>query len=111
MLHLTAFQTTMLYHGATNFALYRAFPTFLGMPLLWFTSLPPGSIHSFDNLSRVFQSWFTMSQVYHKTGAALHYVRKEQHEPLREYMSKFQAIATEIPNLDHRSSSFASNTG
>ncbi|WOL00744.1 hypothetical protein Cni_G09457 [Canna indica] len=91
----------MLYHGATDSVLCRAFPTFLGkIAVLWFASLPLGSIRSFDDLSRIFLSRFTISRVYHKTGVALHYIRQGQYEPLREYLNRFQAIVADIPNFD-----------
>ncbi|WOL10730.1 hypothetical protein Cni_G19489 [Canna indica] len=100
-LHLTVFQTVMYYHRATNFALRRAFPIFLGKAtLLWFSSLLSGSINSFDDLSQAFLRRFTTSRVYHKTGAALHYIRQGQLEPLREYLNKYHAKASDIPSLD-----------
>ncbi|WOL11533.1 hypothetical protein Cni_G20296 [Canna indica] len=70
--------------------------------LLWFASLPPKSIHSFTNLSHAFLNRFFISRVYYKTEDALHYIRQGEHEPLREYIRRFQATSAEIPNLNPR---------
>ncbi|WOK98063.1 hypothetical protein Cni_G06773 [Canna indica] len=52
--------------------------------------------------AKVFLNRFTTSWVYYKIEDALHYVSQRQHEPLREYICRFQAIVAKIPNLDSR---------
>ena len=50
--HLKAFQTMMLLHGAPDAILCRAFPfTLKGVARNWYSTLKPGTIFSFDQMS------------------------------------------------------------
>ena len=60
--HVTIFKSIMLVNGASDPFLCRTFPTFLEkVALLWFLSLPTGSIHGFVELSQVFVNRFSLS--------------------------------------------------
>ena len=67
-MHLTMFKSTMLVNGAIAPFLCRTFPTFFEKAiLLWFSSLPAGSIHDFAKLLQAFMNHFFSSRVYKKT--------------------------------------------
>ena len=61
--------------------------------LLWFSSLPAGSIHDFVELLQAFVNRFSSSWVYKKTLDSLNVIRQSPQEPLREYLDQFDAVA------------------
>ena len=61
-LHLTMFRSMILVNGESDPFLYRTFLTFLEKAaLLWFSSLPSRTIHSFAELSQAFVNRFSLS--------------------------------------------------
>ena len=57
--HLESFKALMLLHGANDGVMCRAFLTTLRkVVLLWFSNLHTRSIHSFEQLGRLFMSYF-----------------------------------------------------
>ena len=91
----------MLVDGASDPILCRKFLTFLEKAtLLWFSSLPTRTIHSFTKLSQAFVNQFSSNQVYKKTLDALNAIRHGPQEPLREYLNRFNDVAMQIDNLD-----------
>ncbi|WOL11754.1 U-box domain-containing protein 27-like [Canna indica] len=69
---------------------------------LWFFALPPGSVHTLQELSKMFINQFSLSRIYSKTEDFPHYNKQGLNEPLMEYMKRFDVIAMEIPNIDPR---------
>ena len=60
--HVTMFMSMMLVNGASDPFLCKTFPTFLEKAaLLWFSSLPVGTIHNFAKLSQAFMNRFSSS--------------------------------------------------
>ena len=53
--HIATFKTTMHLQGVPNEIMYRAFPTTLKGPArIWFSKIPPNSVSSFKELSKLF---------------------------------------------------------
>ena len=53
--HIATFKTTMHLQGVPDEIMYRAFPTTLKGPArVWFSKIPPNSLSSFEELSKLF---------------------------------------------------------
>ncbi|KAK3017386.1 hypothetical protein RJ639_006321 [Escallonia herrerae] len=66
----------------------------------WFKSLQPRSIHSFSQLSDIFQKHFVSSHTRRKNSARLLNVMQEKNESLSHYLGRFNAATLEIDDLD-----------
>ncbi|KAK3026487.1 hypothetical protein RJ639_041784 [Escallonia herrerae] len=79
----------------------RAFPTTLRKAAhAWFKSLCPRSIHSFAQLTDLFQNHFVSSKTQRTNSASLLNVVQERNESLAYYLGRFNAATLEIDNLD-----------
>ena len=57
--HITTFKTTMHLQGVPDEIMCRAFPTTLKGPArVWFSKIPPNSVSSFEELSKLFVNNF-----------------------------------------------------
>ncbi|KAK3024223.1 hypothetical protein RJ639_044692 [Escallonia herrerae] len=99
--HVYQFQTNMLLLQVSDVLMCRAFPTTLRkVAHAWFKSLRPRSIHSFAQLSDLFQKHFVSSRTRRKNLASLLNVVQERNESLSWYLGRFNAATLEIDNLD-----------
>ncbi|KAK3038551.1 hypothetical protein RJ639_029351 [Escallonia herrerae] len=99
--HVYQFQTNMLLLQVSDAVMCRAFPTTLRKAAhVWFKSLRPRSIHSFAQLSDLFQKHFVSSRTRRKNSASLLNVVQERNESLSRYLGRFNAATLEIDNLD-----------
>ncbi|KAK3025694.1 hypothetical protein RJ639_041699 [Escallonia herrerae] len=99
--HVYQFQTNMLLLQVSDAVMCRAFPTTLRKAAhAWFKSLRPRSIHSFAQLSDLFQKHFVSSRTRRKNSASLLNVVQERNESLSRYLGRFNAVTLEIDNLD-----------
>ncbi|KAK1414676.1 hypothetical protein QVD17_30426 [Tagetes erecta] len=64
--------------------------TLVGSARLWFSSLPAGSIHSFDDLHRSFLTNFTQQRRYTKDAAVLYQIQQRDNEDLRSFMERYK---------------------
>ncbi|KAK3016860.1 hypothetical protein RJ639_005981 [Escallonia herrerae] len=95
------FQTNMLLLQVSDVVMCRAFPTTLRKAAhAWFKSLRPRSIHSFAQLSDLFQKHFVSSRTRRKNSASLLNIVQERNESLSRYLGRFNAATLEIDNLD-----------
>ncbi|KAK3033701.1 hypothetical protein RJ639_033925 [Escallonia herrerae] len=91
----------MLLFQVSDAVMCRAFPTTLRKAAhAWFKSLQPRSIHSFSQLSNIFQKHFVSSHTRRKNSASLLNVVQEKNECLSHYLGRFNAATLEIDNLD-----------
>ncbi|KAK3008498.1 hypothetical protein RJ639_014896 [Escallonia herrerae] len=99
--HVYQFQMNMLLLQVSDAVMCRAFPTTLRKAAhAWFKSLQPRSIHSFSQLSDIFQKHFVSSRTRRKNSASLLNVVQEKNECLSHYSGRFNAATLEIDNLD-----------
>ncbi|KAK2996418.1 hypothetical protein RJ639_026444 [Escallonia herrerae] len=99
--HVYQFQTNMLLLQVSDAVMCRAFPTTLRKAAhAWFKSLQPRSIHSFSQLSDLFQKHFVSSRSRRKNSASLLNVVQEKNESLACFLGRFNAATLEIDNLD-----------
>ncbi|KAK3032369.1 hypothetical protein RJ639_037087 [Escallonia herrerae] len=99
--HVYQFQTNMLLLQVFDAVMCRAFPTTLRKAAhAWFKSLQPRSIHSFSQLSDIFQKHFVSSRTRRKNSASLLNVVQEKNECLSHYLGRFNVAMLETDNLD-----------
>ncbi|KAK3007558.1 hypothetical protein RJ639_014563 [Escallonia herrerae] len=85
----------------------RAFPTTLRKAAhAWFKSLGPRSIHSFVQLSDLFQKHFVSSRTRRKNSASLLNVIQEKNESLSRYLGCFNAAISKVHSFYARASSY-----
>ncbi|KAK3033935.1 hypothetical protein RJ639_032367 [Escallonia herrerae] len=99
--HVYQFQTNMLLLQVSDAVMCRAFPTTLRKAAhAWFKSIQPRSIHSFGQLSDLFQKHFVSSRSRRKNSASLLNIVQEKNESLACFLGRFNAATLEIDNLD-----------
>ncbi|XP_025616899.1 uncharacterized protein [Arachis hypogaea] len=99
--HVTKFESMMFLNSDFDPILCRSFSTFLdGAALLRFSSLPAGSISSFDKFARLFINHFAASKIYVQDSNYLDTIKQGQHESLKNYMTCFTIAAIEISYLN-----------
>ncbi|KAK3005784.1 hypothetical protein RJ639_017385 [Escallonia herrerae] len=95
------FQMNMLLIQVSNVVMCQAFPITLKKAAhAWFKSLGPRSIHSFAQLSDMFQKHFVSSRTRKKNSASLLNVVRERNESSSRYLGRLNAATLEIDNLD-----------
>ncbi|XP_057808490.1 uncharacterized protein LOC131022967 [Salvia miltiorrhiza] len=76
----------------------RIFSTTLTGPAqLWFGTLAPNSIHSFEDLQTRFLRQFASSRRVGKSALSLMDIKQDQNETLREYTARSNLTALEVP--------------
>ncbi|KAK3036388.1 hypothetical protein RJ639_032157 [Escallonia herrerae] len=91
----------MLLLQVSNVVMCRAFPTTLRKAAhAWFKSLQSRSIHSFAQLSDLFQKHFVSSRSRRKNSTSLLNVVQEKNESLACFPGRFNVATLEIDNLD-----------
>ncbi|KAK3027414.1 hypothetical protein RJ639_042093 [Escallonia herrerae] len=99
--HVYQFETNMLLIQVSDAVMCRAFPTTLRKAAhAWFKSLQPRSVHSFAQLSDLFQKHFVSSCSQRKNLASLLNVVQEKNESLACFLGRFNAATLKIDNLD-----------
>ncbi|KAK3034085.1 hypothetical protein RJ639_034065 [Escallonia herrerae] len=99
--HVYQFETNMLLLQVSDVVMCRAYPTTLRKAAhAWFKSLQPRSVHSFAQLSDLFQKHFISSRSRRKNSASLLNVVQEKNESLACFLRRFNAATLEIDNLD-----------
>ncbi|KAF7829737.1 uncharacterized protein G2W53_012070 [Senna tora] len=98
--HVNSFKAAMLYAGAPDEVMCRAFPSTLdGDAQLWFSDLPSGSISSFRQLSKRFTSYFATSRTIKRTTHCLKNVVQGKEESLKDFLIRFTKAARQIQGL------------
>ncbi|KAK3023400.1 hypothetical protein RJ639_044733 [Escallonia herrerae] len=99
--HVYQFKTNMLLLQVSDAVMCRAFPTTLRKAAhTWFKSLQPRSIHSFAQLSDLFQKHFISSRSQRKNSTSLLNIVQEKNESLACYFGRFNTATLEVDNLD-----------
>ncbi|XP_061346999.1 uncharacterized protein LOC133292587 [Gastrolobium bilobum] len=95
------FEEAMTLQGETDLLMCRTFPTLLGgRALTWYTTLPTGSIASWDDLASKFQSHFVTSRHVPKSVHSLEKIRQQSGESLRSFLDRFDKEALQVQGLD-----------
>ncbi|MCS5023631.1 retrotransposon gag domain-containing protein, partial [Staphylococcus aureus] len=110
--HLTAFTDKMNFLNARDLALCKAFPlTLKGNTRTWFSKLPRNSVSSFEDLSRKFLRYFSVSKKTNRTTGSLFNIVQETSKSLRAYYQRFNKATLEIESLQTEVASEAFGQG
>ncbi|MCS5023621.1 retrotransposon gag domain-containing protein, partial [Staphylococcus aureus] len=100
------------FQNTSDKALCKAFPlTIKGNARAWFAKLSRNSVSSFDDLSRKFLRYFSVSKKINRTTGSLFYIVQETLESLREYYMRFNKATLEIESLQMEVASEAFRQG
>ncbi|XP_019427165.1 PREDICTED: uncharacterized protein LOC109335486 [Lupinus angustifolius] len=98
--HLDAFEASMLFHGATDPIMCRAFPlTLKKAALQWFTRLAPNNINTWETLASAFNTRFTASKKQQRSSYTLSGIRQGSNESIRAYLDRFNTEAMKVHTL------------
>ena len=101
--HIATFKTTMHLQGVPNKIMCRAFPTTLKGPArVWFRKMPPNSISSFEELSKLFVNNFIGGQRYKRSSSSLLTIEQGENESLRSFITRFNREALTMDEVDDK---------
>ena len=99
--HLASYKAHMMIQGVSDALYCLAFlATLKKLAQMWYSSLKPSIIHFFSNLERLFLSHFRTNQQILRTSDSLFLMQQRGDEPLRNFLTCFNAAAMEIPDLN-----------
>ncbi|MCI36923.1 hypothetical protein A2U01_0058147, partial [Trifolium medium] len=94
--HISDLDVQLDYRQVRGHIKCRLFSTTLTKRTLdWYKALPPGSIHSWTQLSKQFREYFTASKKPPKTVATLETIVQGDNESLRAYLERFNKEAVQ----------------
>ena len=81
----------------------RAFPTTLkGFTQVWFNKIPPNSISSFKELSKLFVNNFIGGQRHKLSSSSLLTIEQGENESLRSFITRFNREAMTVDEVDDK---------
>ena len=101
--HIATFKTTMHLQGVPDEIMCRAFPTTLKGPArVWFSKIPPNSVNSFNELSKLFVNNFIGGQRHKRSSSSLLTIEQMENESLRSFMTHFNREALKVDEMDDK---------
>ena len=101
--HIATFKTTMHLQGVLDKIMCRVFPTTLKGPTrVWFNKLPPNTITSFQELSKLFVSNFVGGQRPKRSSFSLLNIEQGENESLSTFISRFNKEALLVGEMDDK---------
>lgn len=98
--HVDTFDLILDYRDASDNVRCKLFPLSLSKSALkWYRELPPASIKSWTQFTRIFSARFTASRVKPKSADVLQGVKQGEKKTLREYLERYNQVADEVHNL------------
>ncbi|PSS08067.1 Retrotransposon gag domain protein [Actinidia chinensis var. chinensis] len=95
--HLDSYKSLMSLHGCSDEVMCKAFSaTLKGSARSWFRKLPPGTIDSFGDLSRLFVANFMSCKIRQKNASHLFTVHQKETKGLKDYMKWFNHAVLEV---------------
>ena len=81
----------------------RAFPTTLkGLARVWFSKIPPNSVSSFEELSKLFVNNFIGGQRHKRSSFSLLTIEQEENESLQSFITRFNREALTVDEVDDK---------
>ncbi|XP_059627212.1 uncharacterized protein LOC132270005 [Cornus florida] len=100
---LETFQALMHLHAMPDEIMCKAFPTTLkGSARVWFNKLKPGTIETFEELSKGFMGHFIAGQRHRRPTTHLLIVKQQKGESLRDYISRFNTEILQVEEADDK---------
>ena len=101
--HIATFKTTMHLQGVLDEIMCRALPTTLKGPArVWFSKLPPNTITSFKELSKLFANNFFGGQRQKRSSSNLLNIEQGENENLHTFISHFNREALLVDGMDDK---------
>ena len=100
--YIATFKTTMHLQGIPEI-MCRTFPTTQKGPVrVWFGKLPPNTITSFQELSKLFINNFVEGQRHKRSSSSLLNIEQGENESLRTFTSHFNWEALLVDKMDDK---------
>ena len=81
----------------------RVFPTTLKGPArVWFNKIPPNSVNSFDELSKLFVNNFIGGQRHKRSSSSMLTIEQGENESLRSFVTCFNREALTVDEMDDK---------
>ncbi|XP_065634669.1 uncharacterized protein LOC136069749 [Quercus suber] len=101
--HIVTFKTTMHLQGVPDEIMCRAFPTTLKGPArVWFSKIPPNTVASFEELSKLFVNNFIGGQRHKRSSSSLLTIEQWENESLRSFITRFNRDALAVDEVDDK---------
>ena len=101
--HIATFKTTMHLQGVPNEIMCRAFPiTLKGPARVWFSKIPPNSVGSFEDLSKLFVNNFIGGQKHKRSSSSLLTIEQGENESLRSFITRFNRKVVSVDEVDDK---------
>ena len=101
--HIATFKTTMHFQGVPNEIICRAFPTTLKRPAqVWFSKIPPNTVSSFEELSKLFVNNFIRGQRHKRSSSSLLTIEQGENESLWSLITHFNREALTVDEMDDK---------
>ncbi|XP_030969721.1 uncharacterized protein LOC115989997 [Quercus lobata] len=101
--HIATFKMTMHLQGVPDEIMCRAFPTTLKGPArVWFSKIPPSSVSSFEELSKLFVNNFIGGQRHKRSSSSLLTIEQGENESLRSFITRFNREALSVDEVDDK---------
>ena len=101
--HIATFKTTMNLQGVPDEIMCRAFPTTLKGPTrVWFSKIPPNTVSSFEELSKLFVNNFIEGQRHKHSSSSLLTIEQGENESLQSFITRFNREALIVDEMDDK---------
>ena len=101
--HIATFKTTMHLQGVPDEIMCRAFPTTLKGPArMWFSKIPPNTVSSFEDLSKLFVNNFIRGQRHKHSSSNLLTIEQGGNESLQSFITYFIREALTVDEVDDK---------
>ena len=69
---------------------------------MWFSKIPPNSVNSFNELSKLFVNNFIGGQRHKRSSSSLLTIKQMENESLRSFMTRFNREALKVDEMDDK---------
>ena len=98
--HIATFNTTMHLQGVPDKIMCRVFLTTLKGPArVWFSKIPPNTVSSFKELSKLFVNNFIRRQRHKRSSSNLLTIEQGDNESLRSFITRFNIEALTMDEM------------
>ena len=101
--HIATFMTTMHLQGVTYEIMCKAFPTTLKGPTrVWFSKIPPNTVTSLEELSKLFVNNFIEEQRHKHSSSSLLTIKQGENKSLQSFITRFNKEALTVDEMDDK---------
>ena len=101
--HIATFKTTMHLQGVLDEIMCKVFLTTLKRPArVWFSKIPPNTVSSFEELSKLFINNFIGGQRHKCSSSSMLTIEQGENESLRSFIACFNKEALMVDEIDNK---------